>query len=374
MSVAGMKTKIMYLIDVYRDPYAGTEKQLYNLVNGLDRSRFEPALTLFRRSEHIEKNGFPCPVNILGINKLFSPGTLSAMVRFALALRKDGYRLVHIFFNDASLIAPLILKAAGIRVIISRRDMGFWYTPARLMVLRFNRFFIDRAVVNSIAVRNVTHQLEHIPVDKIEVIYNGYASKITGPSQDGTTTLLPFRNSQTRIIGIVANIRPVKRIDDLIRAFRKVHDTQPDTRLVIVGSGDKAPLEQLAQELDLTEYVHFLGAQTEVIPLIRQFDVAVLCSDSEGLSNAIIEYIQSGVPVVCTDTGGNNELVINGVTGHLVPVGNIDMLAEKIRIVLDNPEQAMAMSRQASVQISELCNIDKMLAEHATLYCKLLKH
>jgi L-malate glycosyltransferase len=368
-----MKTRIMYLIDVYRDPYAGTEKQLYNLVNGLDRTRFEPALTLFRPSAHIEKNGFPCPVNVLHINKLFSLGTLFAMVKFALTLRQNGYRLVHIFFNDASLIAPLILKAAGIRVIISRRDMGFWYTPARLAVLRFNRFFIDRAVVNSVAVKQITHQLEHIPADRIDVIYNGYASEVAPQATAGTHPLLSFRNGQTRIIGIVANIRPVKRIDDLVRAFRLVRDQHPDTELVIIGSGDSAPLVQLARELGISGQVHFLGAQTSVIPLIRQFDVAVLCSDSEGLSNAIIEYIQSGVPVVCTDTGGNNELVINGETGYLVPVGDINMLAEKLKLVLDDPAHAAVMARHASVRIARLCDLENMLAQHAALYNALIR-
>jgi glycosyltransferase involved in cell wall biosynthesis len=363
----------MYLIDVYRDPYAGTEKQLFNLIQGLDRSHFEPALTLFRPSAHIDKNGFPCPVNILHINRLFSLATLVAMVRFALTLRKNGYRLVHIFFNDASLIAPLILKAAGIRVIISRRDMGFWYTPARLAILRFNRFFIDRAVVNSDAVKRVTGQMEHIPADRIEVIYNGYASEVTPASPSASQPTLKLRQGQNRVIGIVANIRPVKRVDDLVRAFRQVQDKHPDTDLVIIGSGDSAPLAQLARDLGISAHVHFPGAQSEVIPLIRQFDVAVLCSDSEGLSNAIIEYIQCGIPVVCTDTGGNNELVIDGQTGYLVPVGAVDRLAEQINMVLDNPGQAAAMAQRASVRIAELCNLENMLARHAVLYNALVQ-
>jgi len=369
-----MKTRIMYLIDVYRDPYAGTEKQLYNLINGLDRTRFEPALTLFRTSDHIDKNGFPCPVNVLNINKLFSLRSLSSMISFALSLRKSGYRIVHIFFNDASLIAPMILKMAGIRVIISRRDMGFWYTPAQLAILRFNRLFVDRVVVNSNAVKHITHQKEWIDPDRIEVIYNGYANEVQHAGKAEGHNTLPFRAEHTRIIGIVANIRPVKRIDDLVHAFRVVRQQHPDTELVIVGSGDTRALEDLARQYDLLEYIHFLGAQKEVIPLMRQFNVAVLCSDSEGLSNAIIEYIQTGVPVVCTDTGGNNELVIDGATGHLVPVGDIGRLAEKINRVLEDPEHAAVMAEHAAARVAQLCDLGKMLAQHAVLYNKLTNH
>ena len=366
-----MKTRIMYLIDVYKDPYAGTEKQLYNLINGLDRTQFEPALTLFRPSDHIDKNGFPCPVNVLYINKLFSLRTLSRMVSFARSLRQNGYRIVHIFFNDASLIAPLILKLAGIRVIISRRDMGFWYTPAQLAILRFNRLFIDRAVVNSNAVKQITHQKEWIDPARIRVIYNGYTNETVAGGNSAKDNTLPFRTKQTRIIGIVANIRPVKRIDDLIHAFRLVRQKQTDAELVIAGSGDTGALENLARESGLGEHVHFLGAQKEVIPLIEQFDVAVLCSDSEGLSNAIIEYIQTGAPVVCTDTGGNNELVINGETGYLVPVGDINSLAEKINMVLEDPDRAASMASRATARVAELCDMDKMLSQHAVLYNEL---
>jgi glycosyltransferase involved in cell wall biosynthesis len=362
-----MTIKIMYLIDVYKDPYAGTEKQLFQLIDGLDRNRFSPALTLFRPSEYIEKNDFPCPVDVLDIQRLFSPASLLKMIAFARRLRKDGYRLVHIFFNDASLIAPPVLKAAGIRVIISRRDMGFWYTPGKLAVLRLNRLLIDAVVVNSEAVKRVTHEQERISPDRIRVIYNGYAPDPHSPNR--TIKL----QKETRKVGIVANIRPVKRIEDLVRAIRIVRERYSDTVLVIVGSGDQKGLKTLASSLGIEHAIQFLGAQTNVMPVIRQFDVAVLCSESEGLSNAIIEYMQAGVPVVCTDTGGNSELVTDGETGYLVPVGDIQMLAERISTVLDAPERAAVMAERAFARVAKLCNMDTMLAQHARLYRHLLE-
>jgi len=364
--------KIMYLIDVYRDPYAGTEKQLYNLINGLDRSKFTPALTLFCPSVYIDTFGFPCQVNVLKIKRLFSLFSLFKMISFALTLRRSGYRIVHIYFTDASLIAPIILKLAGIKVIISRRDMGYWYTTGKLAILRLNRFVIDRVIVNCAAVKQITHKKEKVPLAKIQVIYNGYLPEKFSPVNPSTNKEPPFLKNGRKLIGLVANIRPVKRIDDLIHAFRLLRPHCSDTELVIVGSGDTRPLEQLARKLDITEHVHFLGAQTDILPIIRQFDVAVLCSDSEGLSNAIIEYMQCLVPVVCTDTGGNDELIKNGVTGYLVPVGNIEILAEKLELMLIHPERAAEMAHCASTHVSELCNLDKMLEQHAKLYEELL--
>src|SRR5262245_50835000 len=116
-----MPTKIMYLVDHYDGPQAGTEGQLLLLLQHLDRSRYEPTMTVLNRSEYIERNSFPCPVRMLGIAKLASIRTIGRMLCYALALRRDNCRLVHCFFNDSALIAPVFLKLFGIRVLVSRR-------------------------------------------------------------------------------------------------------------------------------------------------------------------------------------------------------------------------------------------------------------
>jgi len=131
-----MTIKIMYLVDQYQGPQAGTEGQLLQLLLHLDRSRYEPSLTLLRDTEYSRRNAFPCPVRVLGITKLASLRAIIGMFRYAFMLRRENYRLVHCFFNDSALIAPFFLWLFGIRVLVSRRDMGFWYTPGNLVVLR----------------------------------------------------------------------------------------------------------------------------------------------------------------------------------------------------------------------------------------------
>jgi hypothetical protein len=96
------------------------------------------------------------------------------MLRFAYALRREGYRLVHCFFNDSSLIAPFFLKLAGLRVLVSRRDMGIWYTPGVLRILRFVSRFVDRYVANSRMVGRHVQNQERVSAERITVIYNGY--------------------------------------------------------------------------------------------------------------------------------------------------------------------------------------------------------
>ncbi len=331
-----MTIKMMCLVDHYPGPQAGTEGQLLQLVQYLDRSRYDPCVTVFRGSEYIEHNLFPCPVRVLDITKLASFRTIFKMVCYALALRREGYRLVHCFFNDSSMIAPFFLKLFGIRVLVSRRDMGFWYTPKNLVVLRLVAPFVDCYVANSHAVKQLVQQREWISGRKISVIYNGYDFS-TENANPTVTTKIPGVPDGVPVVGIVANLRPIKRIDTLVEAFALVGKQCSDAYLVIVGDKESKQavktlneLEALACRLGIRERVIFVGRVEDPMPYINRFNVAVLCSESEGFSNSIIEYMRAVRPVICTDTGGNPEVVKDGHNGFLVPVGDIGALADRL--------------------------------------------
>lgn len=363
----------MYLIDTYKNPHAGTESQLYNLVANMDHSKYIPELTVFRHSEYLATNGFPCESTVLPIRRMLSPISLYRIAAFARKIRKKGFRLVHIFFNDASIIGPPILRLFGIRVIISRRDMGFWYTPVNLALLRINSLFVNAVAANCHAVKTITHEKEYIPLKKIRVIYNGYrtsSGQKINHSNPGDKDIEFIKNNRT--VGIVANIRPIKRIADLINAFYFVSRKHSDAHLVIIGGGDAIELKKLSSELGLSQKVHFLGARQDVDRLIRHLDVAVLCSESEGFSNALVEYMFAKVPVICTATGGNTELVINGETGYLTRVGDVYDLVNKINIVLSGTVDIKRITENAYYRVKWLCDLNYMLSQHYQLYDNVL--
>ena len=108
----------MYLVDYYGGPQAGTEGQLLQLIQHLDRSRYEPAMTLLRSSDYIERTPLCCPVRIIDITRLASVRSIFRVLCFALSMRREGYRLVHCFLNDVSLIAPPLLRMFGVRVLL----------------------------------------------------------------------------------------------------------------------------------------------------------------------------------------------------------------------------------------------------------------
>jgi len=367
--------KVMFLADTYANPYAGTEGQLRMLIEGLDRSRFIPSMAVFRSSEYIEKNGFFCPIEVLNVGSMASFASLRKLCVFARRIKHDGFSIVHIFFNDASIIAPVFLKLFGLKVIISRRDMGYWYTPAILALLKINRCFVDHAVVNSQAVKKITAACERIDADKISVIYNGYENNEV-PIQEKAVADLFVKSGITgehKVIGLVANIRSIKRIDDVIHAMPKILAGIPNARFVLVGAGDNSGLTALAKELKVSHAVWFAGHQSEPKAFMRRFDVAVLCSESEGFSNAIVEYMKCHNPVVCSNVGGNSEIVVDGETGYLIQMGNVNALAEKVTAILSDPNLAKTLADNGYDLAQKEYSKEKMLAEHYALYNHLLE-
>jgi glycosyltransferase involved in cell wall biosynthesis len=115
-----------------------------------------------------------------------------------------------------------------------------------------------------------------------------------------------------------------------------------------------------------------VGAQSEPQNYIQRFDIALLCSESEGFSNAIIECLQFGKPVVCSRTGGNPEIVSEGENGFLYTVGDVTELANCIRHLLTEPALLAQMSQQAMQSVASRFSMTNMLVRHEQLYQQII--
>ncbi|MBZ0333693.1 glycosyltransferase [Marinobacter sp. AL4B] len=356
--------KLSIIMDQYNNPYAGTESQVLKLVSGLIERGWEVRFAVLRGTEFSRSGEFPVPIEELNISSISNPKNWLKIYRYGRQLKNRGFQLVHVFFNDASVLCPPALRFAGLKTIISRRDMGFWYNKQYLKALTLTGRFVSAVVCNSEAVGEITGASERIPAKKINVIYNGYPG-----SRDATKVAKPDQErSRPVVIGVVANLRPIKRIDDLIKAVAELRKAGLRTSLTIVGGGDSSPYEQLADELGVRDSTQFLGSQPEPETFIEDFDIAVLCSETEGFSNAIIEYMRCGKPVVCTRTGGNPEIVEEGENGYLVNVGDIRALAEKLRELIDQPALRERLGSKGAERVAGKYNIDAMLDQHIALY------
>jgi len=363
-----------FVIDCLSGTRGGTEGQLLALIRGLTRRGVSTRLIALRSTEFTRAGDLEgCPVSTLHIRQVLHVASLFRLLQFAWRVRRERVQLVHVFFNDSAMIIPWFAKLGGSKVITSRRDMGYWYTWANLRLLRLADRFVDRFLVNSRAVAEHLVAQERVRRDRVRVIYNGYLfGSETGPPLEGLRERLGV-GATDPILGIVANLRPVKRHADLLRAFALVRGRHPKAHLLLLGTGPlQADLEALVAELGLGASVHFLGSLTDVIPIVKHFDVGVLCSESEGFSNAVIEYMACGVPTVCTNVGGNTELIRDGVDGYLVEPGRVPALASKLEALLDDRALARTLGENARARVQEY-TLDRMVLAHLDSYAEILR-
>jgi glycosyltransferase involved in cell wall biosynthesis len=362
---------LLFVIDFFQNPHAGTEGQLFKLIQNIDKGRFDPCLLVFEESNYLKEHGFVCPYTVLGKSSLSNPIMWYRLYNFARSYHNRGGRLAHVYFNDSSIICPPVFAAASIKTIISRRDLGYWYTSAYLYVLKITRCWVSSVVVNSRAVKVVTAEKEGISAEAIRVIYNGYAertphTKVSMPVLDSLK-----KNNKTVLLGLVANIRPIKRITDAIDALALL-DKSGQAILVVIGSGDSAELENYAESRAVGGQVVFLGARDDVTDCLLHIDIGLLCSESEGFSNAIIEYMRAGLPTVCSDVGGNIEAITHEDTGLIYPMGDSQSLADCLNVLIGDSCYRSAMGKRARQDSEKRFSISRMVSEHQKLYMDCL--
>jgi glycosyltransferase involved in cell wall biosynthesis len=367
--------KLMFLMDDFRGPKGGgTEIQFVNLLESLDPDRVHAEIVVFRQSEYSNKlYNFPFKLDTLNISKILSVKTLFELIKLTIRIKREKIKIVHIYFNDTSIIAPFFCKLGGAKVIVSRRDMGFWYTKFNLKCLFISNLFVDQIIANSNAIKLNVHEKERFPFGNITVIYNGvnavkFVNIIKGKLRNHVGN-----NGNDPIIGMVANLDKIKRHKDLIEAFSLILKDFPNAKLVLAGQGpEEGNLREMSKRLGILPKTYFLGNVDEVLSVIADFDVSVLCSESEGLSNAIIEYMGCGKPVICTNTGGNPELIIDGYNGYLLDVGDVDGIVERLQLTLSNSELLKELGENAVTSFKDKFNMDTMVSSHMDIYSNLL--
>jgi glycosyltransferase involved in cell wall biosynthesis len=368
------KLKIAFVIDAY-SPGGGTETQLHGLLRCLDRSRVDACLfTLRGEIPAAQRDSFGWPVACLDVRRLGGLTGLRRFIALVRRLRRERYDVVSIYFIDSNLFVVPACWLAGVPVVVvNRRDMGYWYDPRLLRRLSLVNRMADHFLVNSQAVKAQVVARERFPADRIKVIYNGLWD---GPGDIPAPGRVDLPVPQdTPVVGIVANLRPVKRIDRFLAMAARVAAAVPQAHFVLLGAGGlEQDLRQQVTDLDIAERVHFLGLVPDVPAHLARFDVGVLTSESEGLSNALIEYAQAGLPAVAFDTGGNCEVIADGQTGFLVPEGDVDTMAERVLRLLGDTELRRRQGETARRQVLQMCDpgrvMDEMMAFFAAIAAK----
>ena len=318
--------------------------------------------------------GYEPLVHPLG-GSFMRPAAVAETVKLAQWLRGERIDLVHAHDFYAALLAVPAARLAGVPVAMSRLDLVHWHGHARHLAFAAASHAADVVVANCQAVRDLVVHVERVSPEKVVVIRNGLdvarfdalrAAPLQAPLPD---------TGDTPLAVLVANMRhEVKRQEDFLAAFALVRRGVPEAQALLVGEGRRAgELARLARELGLAEAVHFLGARQDVPAVLARATFGVLCSRQEGLSNAIMEGMAAGLPMVVTDAGGNAELVEDGARGFVVPPERPEALAQAMLRVLADPARARRMGQAARRFVEDELGLDRMIQEHDRLYRRLLR-
>lgn len=371
------RIKILYLVDTITSIAAGSEGQLAQLINHLDREKFEPHLVALTPTNFLSNRYFSCPIAVLNLPAVFSMTTPGRINRLADYIRDNQIHIVQTLFPGACVVGPMAARRAGCRLVLSsRRDTGYGHTIKTLLAFRYANRYVTRFLANSEYIVEMISKREKVSKERFTVIYNGLDPKRfeVREKQVADARREMGVDDNNRVVGIVANPRPVKDIPTFIKACSQVSRTHPETRFVIIGGGDQATIEELgrlAVSLGLSGKIVFTGPISNPIAYVRNFDIGCLSSLSEGLSNTLLEYGALGIPAVATRVGGNPEVIRQGKTGYLVSPEAPEELAEKINQLLDNDSLREKIGKQACENVWKKFNVALSVKLHQSLYTKL---
>lgn len=175
-----------------------------------------------------------------------------------------------------------------------------------------------------------------------------------------------------KLVMHISNFRPVKRVRDVVRIFHRLQ-REISARLVLVGDGPDRPEAAFeAESLGISDRVVFLGKQDSVAELLACADLFLLPSESESFGLVALEAMAAGVPVIASDTGGLPEVVIDGETGYLAPVGDVEAMADAGAAVLADAGIWSRMSEAARRRAEERFGVDRVVPQYEQFYNRVL--
>lgn len=242
--------------------------------------------------------------------------------------------------------------------------------PSYFTLTKFSIEQSDRVTAVSAYLRDETYRAFGCVGCEVVVIPNFISTADYFPATDGSCrhALAP---ADRKILVHVSNFRPVKRVADVVRVFAGVHKAMPAT-LVLVGDGpDRDAAREEADRLGLARDVRFVGKVDNVAEVLRGSDLFLLPSQTESFGLAALEAMACGVPVVASRVGGIPEVVVDGETGYLAPVGAVEEMTERAIAVLGDGRTHERMKREAVARALEF-STDRIVPLYEQLYRDVL--
>jgi sugar transferase (PEP-CTERM/EpsH1 system associated) len=368
---------------IYALGTGGLENGLVNIINRTPPERYRHAVICLTTAQEFSNRITAPGVRIVELHK--KPGHDPAMYwRLWQALRELAPAIVHSRNLAALETQSLGVFMPGVKRIHGEHgrdvhdiDGTYWKYRALRKVLSL---VIHRYIAVSQDLANWLSSSIGISPGRIHQIYNGVDQNLFSPSPKRATDLLPqgfVATEGTVILGSVGRLAEVKNQGSLLEAIHILLKRRPEwrgsLRFVLVGGGAlRERLEQQVMELGLDEVVWLAGDREDIPRLLQTMDIFVLPSLAEGISNTLLEAMATGLPVVATRVGGNPELIEHGSNGYLVPVSDVQALAQTLQALIESPAARLRMGENGLRKIRQGFDWDSTLDAYLSVYDELL--
>jgi glycosyltransferase involved in cell wall biosynthesis len=356
----------------------GQEQYIAQQIQNLDRKRFEPLLCCLKNAgplaEGVRAAGIPVSAGFQRFK--YDAGALVRLTRFLLRHRPS---VLYIFdFRNVLFIGRLAAKLARVPVCVIACHKMNYKGSGRSYPGWLDRLLMpltDHVIAAADAHRAALIEKDGLPAAKITTIHNGIdlsrlardAAPPIGREALGVPPGCP-------IIGVVARLAVEKSHETVLSAMPRILESAPTAHVVFVGDGPhRACLEDRARTSGLASRVRFLGVHHRVALLLDHFDVFALASSmGELFSAATLEAMAFGLPVVVTDVGGMREMVVNGVTGLLVPPNEPVAFADAVIRLLARPDLRASMGKAGAERVRARFTAEREARELGNLLGQLV--
>lgn len=385
------KYKILY-IDHGAKLVGGGQANTLSLIRCLDKGRFEPQIVSSKENSFtgqarnsgigVDLVSFPTCLtetyrNNVGLSPLryisYLVGLLSVVYRLAMYITHNRIDLIHPCDNISRIAGGVAARLTGIPAVCQITD-----DLEDTVINRMLRSFIFWGMDYILPVSDkVSEFFLNVPRyrDKVKTIYTGidldyFNSNINAMEVREELGL----SREDLVVGIVGLLIPIKGHRELFRALAKIKETSTASiRCLVVGDGpDRAELEKLVIELNISNEVLFTGFRKDVARVIASLDIIAVPSHTEASSRVVLEAGAFGIPAVGTKVGGIPEMIQDGTTGLLVNFGDIKALADAIIALFDTPRRK-TMGASARLRVQELFCNKNITLQIQTLYLSLLQ-
>ena len=352
--------------------FGGTPKHLLSLIEHLDRTRVTPILCLLDGTSPVSHSLEPSDIQVYrqGIETIRSIRGFKALCEFSRTLRQECIKIIQPYYPDSTLFSVVAGQLAGVPVILrTRNNTNYWMSFKERHLGRILNRFVTATVCNCQAARLAVLRDERPDPSSTVVIENGI---------DLTRFQAPvrlLRTGQDRKVGMVTSLRTVKGYDLFLRAASQLLASYPDVTFHLAAAGNSkhaTRLKSMVEELELGGRLVYHGPVADVPSFLATLDLAVLSSRSEGMPNAIMEYMAMGLPIVATNVGGIPELIRDGIDGLLVPP-DANALASAMARLLDQPRLAQTLAFSAHRKLNTSFSMPITAQRWATWYEQLLE-